>query len=165
MTLVRWPDEDGRRATLRGAGRARLLLVDHGAPPPEVLDPLEDWIRVPADEADMHARLSTLATRLASVADVRPTLDEQGVLRLGDRWVPLAPVESRLMAVMLERFGAVVGRQALTRAGWLDGLPSRNALDVKIFRLRRRIEPLGLTIRTVRARGYLLEVGPAPADG
>ena len=49
VTLVRWPDEDARRASLHETGRARLLLVDHGVPAPEVLDPLEDWIRVPAD--------------------------------------------------------------------------------------------------------------------
>jgi DNA-binding winged helix-turn-helix (wHTH) protein len=77
--------------------------------------------------------------------------------------VPLAPVEARLVTALLGRYGAVVGRQALTRAGWLGATPSRNALDVKIFRLRRRIAPLNLTIRTVRARGYLLEEG-SPAE-
>jgi DNA-binding response OmpR family regulator len=30
-------------------------------------------------------------------------------------------------------------------------------LDVHVVRLRRRIAPLGLAIRTVRSRGYLLE--------
>jgi DNA-binding response OmpR family regulator len=162
VTLVRWPDEDARRASLREAGRARLLLVDHGLPAPEVLDPLEDWIRVPADEADMHARLTMLARRVSAVLDPRPTLVD-GVLRLGDRWVALAPVEARLVAVLLDRYGAVVDRSLLTRAGWSGGAPSRNALDVKIFRVRRRIATLGLTIRTVRSRGYLLEAA-GPTD-
>ena len=52
---------------------------------------------------------------------------------------------------------AVVSRDALARAGWPEGAPGRNALDVHVLRLRRRLAPLGLAIRTVRSRGYLLE--------
>jgi DNA-binding winged helix-turn-helix (wHTH) protein len=58
---------------------------------------------------------------------------------------------------MLERYGAVVSRDALSRAGWPQGAPGRNALDVHVLRLRRRLGPVGLAIRTVRSRGYLLE--------
>jgi len=58
---------------------------------------------------------------------------------------------------MLERFGAVVSRESLGRAGWPDGAPGRNALDVHVLRLRRRLAPVHLAIRTVRSRGYLLE--------
>jgi DNA-binding response OmpR family regulator len=58
---------------------------------------------------------------------------------------------------LLDRFAAVVGREALARAGWPSGAPGRNALDVHILRIRRRLAPLGLAIRTVRSRGYLLE--------
>ncbi len=39
-----------------------------------------------------------------------------------------------------------------------SGVPTRNALDVHVLRLRRRIAPLGLEIRTVRSRGYLMQV-------
>ncbi|HEX2272971.1 MAG TPA: helix-turn-helix domain-containing protein, partial [Acidimicrobiales bacterium] len=45
----------------------------------------------------------------------------------------------------------------LIRAVWPGQAPGRNALDVHILRLRRRLRPLGLAIRTVRSRGYLLE--------
>ena len=38
-----------------------------------------------------------------------------------------------------------------------EGAPGRNALDVHMLRLRRRLSPLRLSIRTVRSRGYLLE--------
>jgi DNA-binding response OmpR family regulator len=74
--------------------------------------------------------------------------------------VSLPPVEARLTRVLIERLGAVVGRDTLSRAGWPHGSPGRNALDVHVLRLRRRLVPLGLVIRTVRSRGYLLE-----ADG
>ena len=86
-----------------------------------------------------------------------PELDESGLLRMGDRWVSLPPVELRLTLLLLERYRTVVSRDALARAGWPDGIPGRNVLDVHVVRLRRRIAPLGLAIRTVRSRGYLLE--------
>jgi DNA-binding response OmpR family regulator len=62
-----------------------------------------------------------------------------------------------MTAAFVERFGAVVSRQALARAGWPHGAPGRNALDVHVVRLRRRLEGVGLAIRTVRSRGYLME--------
>jgi DNA-binding response OmpR family regulator len=79
------------------------------------------------------------------------------VLRRGGAWVSLPPVEARLTGALLDRLGTVVSRDALARAGWPDGAPGRNALDVHVLRLRRRIAPLDLVIRTVRSRGYLLE--------
>jgi DNA-binding response OmpR family regulator len=93
-----------------------------------------------------------------------PMLDDDGVLRVGDRWVSLPPVEARLTDALLDRFGAVVSRDALGRAGWPAGSPGRNALDVHMLRLRRRLVPLELVIRTVRSRGYLLERA-APTNG
>jgi DNA-binding response OmpR family regulator len=70
-------------------------------------------------------------------------------------------VESRLTTALLDRYQAVVSRESLARAGWPDGMPGRNVLDVHIVRLRRRLAPLGLAIRTVRSRGYLLEAESA----
>ena len=69
----------------------------------------------------------------------------------------LSPVEQALTRALLERFGAVVTRDDLAARAWPDGAPTRNALDVHVRRLRRRLAPLGLEIRTVRSRGYLLQ--------
>ena len=126
-------------------------------------DDLEDWIRVPASEDDLRARVDGLRRRVESQEVPSPDLDEDGVLRLGGSWVSLPPVEARLMAALLDRYGAVVSRDALARAGWPSGAPGRNALDVHMLRLRRRLGPLELAIRTVRSRGYLLERSPAAA--
>lgn len=155
---MRWPVEQVRRDELRKEGRPRLLLLDAGGPPPqEGTDDVEDWIRVPALDVDLRARVEGLRRRVEARVDPSPALDEDGVLRLGDRWVSLPPVEARLAAALLDRFGAVVSRDALARAGWPAGAPGRNALDVHMLRLRRRLSPLALAIRTVRSRGYLLE--------
>jgi DNA-binding response OmpR family regulator len=155
---VRWPDEVSRRERLAGEGVPRLLLVEEGAPPPDIDGCMEDWIRVPAPEVDLRARLRGLDTRVRLHAPAVPDLDRDGVLRYGSGWVSLPPVEARLTAALLERFGGVVSREALARAGWPEGAPGRNALDVHVLRLRRRLDRLSLAIRTVRSRGYLLEV-------
>ena len=156
VALVHWPAEEDRREELRRAGQPRLLLVERGAPPIPS-DELEDWIRLPAEDIDLRVRVEALRRRADSGTSTRPELDDDGVLRVGDRWVSLPPVEARLTEALLDRFGAVVSRDTLARAGWPGGSPGRNALDVHVLRLRRRLSPLALAIRTVRSRGYLLE--------
>jgi DNA-binding response OmpR family regulator len=157
VALLRWPAERQRRERLRRQHLPRLLLVEDGAPPPDPEDCLEDWLRVPATDVDLDARTRALELRLRSHQGAGPVLDDDGVLRYGDRWVSLPPVEARLTTALLERLGAVVSRDSLARAGWPDGAPGRNALDVHVLRLRRRLVAVGLAIRTVRSRGYLLE--------
>jgi DNA-binding response OmpR family regulator len=157
VVLLRWPAESARRDELIDAGRAHLLLVEDGALPPDPMDCLEDWIRVPAPELDLRARLTALEARAARHAPTTPTLDADGVLRFGAAWVSLPPVEARLTQALMERFGAVVGRETLARVGWPDGTAGRNALDVHVLRLRRRLTAVGLAIKTVRSRGYLME--------
>ena len=160
VVLVRWPAERHRRERLRAEGGPRLLLVEGGSPPPPPGDALEDWIRVPADEADVAHRLAGLQARVRALVEVpaAPVLDDDGVLRVGPTWVSLPPVEARLTSALLQRLGLVVSREALARAGWPEGAPGRNALDVHVLRLRRRLASVSLVIRTVRSRGYLLEV-------
>ncbi len=157
VVLLRWPGESVRRDDLIESGTARLLLVEHGATPPHPQDCLEDWIRVPAPELDLRSRIAALESRATRHSPSVPTLDVDGVLRFGAAWVSLPPVEARLTRALVERYGAVVGRETLARAGWPEGTAGRNALDVHVLRLRRRLSAVGLVIRTVRSRGYLLE--------
>ena len=114
--------------------------------------------------SDVQLRIEGLDRRWTDHHSEKPELDPDGVLRFGDVWAPLPPVEARLMTALLDRFGAVVSRDQLARSGWPKGAPGRNALDVHVLRLRRRITPLGLAIKTVRSRGYLLEPGAADTN-
>ena len=167
VTLLRWPAESNRREQLCSSSVPRLLLLEEGDAPPLPLDCLEDWIRLPAAEADVHARVTALELRSSCHLSSKPELDDDGVVRLGGGWVSLPPVEARITRTMLGRYGQVVSRDSLAQAGWPDGAPGRNALDVHVLRLRRRLSPLGLVIRTVRSRGYLLEAqarAEAPAS-
>ena len=169
--MLRWPEEEARRTRIRQAGEPRLLLVADGEDPPPVGDCLEDWIRVPAAEDEVKARVDALAVRSLAhhstnerlggpAATTGPVLDDFGVLRVNGSWVALPPLEARLAEALLERIGAVTSRELLIRAGWPSGAPGRNALDVHVLRLRRRLTPVGLAIRTVRSRGYLMESAP-----
>ena len=167
--MRRWPEEEGRRARISQAGEPRLLLVADGEEPPAVVDCLEDWIRVPAAENEVRARVDALAVRSQAHPTngetvhppSNPVIDDFGVLRVNGSWVALPPLEARLAEALLERLGAVTSRDLLIRAGWPTGAPGRNALDVHVLRLRRRLSPVGLAIRTVRSRGYLMEAAPA----
>jgi DNA-binding winged helix-turn-helix (wHTH) protein len=165
VVLLRWPLERERRDRLEREGRLRLLLVEGDTAAPVAADCLEDWIRVPADEVDVRSRIDGLTLRHTAHRNDLPNLDRDGVLRFGGAWVSLPPVEARLMGALVGRFGAVVSRDQLARAGWPEGAPGRNALDVHVLRLRRRISPLGLAIKTVRSRGYLLESDVSVVDG
>jgi DNA-binding response OmpR family regulator len=170
VTMLRWPEEESRRTRISQAGEPRLLLVPDGEDPPPVGDCLEDWIRVPAAENEVRARVDALAVRSQAhhlnshngdaAAPAGPVLDDFGVLRVNGSWVALPPLEARLAEALLERLGAVTSRELLIRAGWPAGAPGRNALDVHVLRLRRRLSPVGLAIRTVRSRGYLMEAAP-----
>jgi DNA-binding winged helix-turn-helix (wHTH) protein len=155
--LVRWPNEAEQRRRLAERQMPRLLLVDDGIPPPDTSDCLEDWIRLPAPESDVRARIDGLLTRSRAHLHSVPEIDAHGVLRFGSGWVSLPPVEARLADALVLRFGAVVGRDTLRRSVWPGSSPGRNVLDVHVLRLRRRLAPLNLAIRTVRSRGYMLE--------
>ena len=163
VALVSWPEDAERLAQLRVNGSPRLLLVASSQPPPEVGDCLEDWIRVPADEAELRARREALARRATQHAE-HPELDDDGLLRFRGSWVALPPVDAALTRTLLERYGSVVDRETLIRRAWEGEVRGRNALDVHILRLRRRVAPIGLEIRTVRSRGYLLQAAPRRVD-
>ena len=163
VVLVRWPEEDARLRQLRETGSPRLLLLDGESEPPQSADCLEDWIRLPADDRDVRARLARLASR-SQTQQPAPQVDGDGLLRYRGRWVALSPVESSLAITLVDRFGAVVGRDTLARRAWPEGTPTRNALDVHMLRLRRRIAPLGVEVRTVRSRGYLMQAAQPRAD-
>jgi DNA-binding winged helix-turn-helix (wHTH) protein len=140
-------------------GVLRLLVVEGGVPAPICSDIREDWVRAPITDADLRARMATLSAK--AEAHRLPQIDPYGILRFSDRSTSVSPTETDLMECLIRQFEALVPRDELR-----DCLPdrttgcSRNALDLHIMRLRRRIRPLGLVIQTVRGRGYMLQVAP-----
>ena len=156
VRLVRWPEERELLERLRAQGTPRLLLVRPPAPAPEVMECEEDWVRLPADDGDVRARVLALAVR-SSRHRPGPQVGPDGRLRCGDHWIALSPIEQRLARALAERFGEVVGSELLARAAWPDDSINDGALRVHLTRLRRRLRSLGLEVQNVRGRGYLME--------
>ena len=159
IVVLRWPAERTSRERLAREGKPRLLLVAPDADPPEGRDCLEDWIRLPADDRDVAARLCALELR-ASHHQNRPATDDSGRLRFNGNWVALSPIEQRIVTPLANRFGEVVSRDELLAAGWPNENPSDTALRVHLTRLRKELEPLRLEIATVRGFGHVMQEAP-----
>jgi len=156
VVVVRWPEEAPEAKRLGELAQPRLLLVAPDADPPEGGACEEDWVRLPADDRDIAARLHALRRRVDR-HQVAPTLDGRGRLIHRGKWVALSPIEERLVTSLVERFGTVVAAADMARMAWPDEKATANAFRVQLLRLRQRIAPLGLEIRGVRGRGLVLE--------
>jgi len=154
VVVLRWPEDAADVERLAVSGVPRLLFVQPGADPPEGGECEEDWVRLPADDRDVAARLRAL-TRRAGRHQTVPEVDGEGRLLHRGRWVALSPIDQHFARLLVERFGRVVANEELARA-W-DRPPKSNAVRVHLTRLRRRIAPLGLEIRRVRGVGVLLQ--------
>lgn len=153
---MEWPIDEAERVELAGRRIPRLLLIDARANPPHCTDVIEDWIRMPADRADIDARVQGLRARAQQLMPQLPIFDTDGRVRFREANAHVSRLQERLLSPLIEQFGVVVSRETLIESGWGGGETDRNTLDVQIVRLRRRIAPLGLEIGTVRSRGYLL---------
>lgn len=156
VELLHYPDDADRLAALRGRPVPRLLVVTPPHLPPPSVDPLEDWVWGTASGDDVEARVAALQAR-HQATQAAPTLDGAGRLCCAGATVRLSPTERALAGRLLADFGAVVGRDALTRVAWPRGWVGARTLDTQMMRLRRHVVVVGLAVRTVRARGWLLE--------
>jgi len=77
---------------------------------------------------------------------------------IGETELALAGREWSILQFMLSRTGKIVAKEQIIAAisNW-DGTTSDNAIEVHVSRLRSKLEPAGLKIRTIRGFGYLLE--------
>ncbi len=160
VVLLRWPEEAATLAEVRAAGTPRLLVVAPEAPAPLGLECDEDWIRLPASDDDLRVRMATVAAR-ASRHATAPVVEGDGRIRFRGRWAPLSETEEAFARTLAERFGEVVGQATL--ASCVRPALTPTSVRVQVMRLRARIDPLGLVVRTVRNHGYVLE--PAHAGG
>lgn len=157
VKFVRWPAQANLRNHCKREGIPCLLVVEGGAEPPLCSDPREDWVRAPISRTDLEARVAALRHRARSRRT--PVLDSTGTLYFDAQWVTISTTQTELMELFVERFESVVSRQELRQRLVKSALstPTRNSLDLHIMRLRRRLVPVNLAIRTAWGRGYLLE--------
>ncbi|HUR23529.1 MAG TPA: winged helix-turn-helix domain-containing protein [Acidimicrobiales bacterium] len=86
-----------------------------------------------------------------------PEIDDFGLLRYQGSWIALSTRSETIMRALIAAPGRAVTRHELATATWPDGGRSPHALDVHIHQLRPRLAGVGLAIRTLRGRGFVLE--------
>jgi two-component system OmpR family response regulator len=131
----------------------------------------DDYLAKPFDLPELEARVRALIRRGQSgggslLVHGALTLDTAGrrAMLNGER-LELSARELGVLEVLMLRSGRVVNKDQLAQQlyGW-DEEVGANAIEVYVHRLRRKLEPAGVAIRTIRGLGYLLEK-PAHATG
>lgn len=156
VRFLRWPEHAEERTWCRQNRVPRILLVDTGQQPPEPFDMYEDWVRPPISNEDLSVRVQTLVSRQQEYN--RPQVDPHGSLSYHGKRLNISPTQVDLILCLVRSFSELVLRSALMSCLPGDGRSdSRNVLDLHMARLRRKLGPIGLTIRTVWGCGYVLE--------
>lgn len=156
IEFVAWPSQADRREALARAAIPRVLLVAPDAEPP-IVGVDEDWIRLPATEADALARAQQLLRLGAQVQSDVPFVDTERVLHRAGSTVVLTSTEAAIMSKLLDHVGSVVDYCELSESVW-HRAQNRDAMDAAIYRLRRRLDGLHVHIAAVRGRGYRLSL-------
>jgi len=159
VRILRWPDQADEADRLARLEAPRLLIVESGVPPPTETSCVVDWLRLPADDEDLRARLVALAERAARHPS-RPVVDGYGQLSYRGTTVFLSSVDEQITKILVENFGHPVPAEGLIPRVWPQHGTNEN-LRVHISRLRHRIAPLGLTITNVKSHGYVMREAEA----
>ena len=141
--------------TARDAVEDRVHGLDLGA---------DDYLVKPFALSEFEARVRALTRRGSASATPKIVHDNLTMDTVGRRiWVSGEPLnltvrEWTILEYMLLRPGKVISKERLMQAlcGWGDDI-SANAIEVHMSRLRSKVEPGGVRIRTVRGFGYMLE--------
>lgn len=141
--------------TARDSVSDRVTGLDAGA---------DDYLAKPFELAELAARVRALVRRgmaggLALVSHGALTYDQVGrIACLHGEPIELSAREAGLLEIFLQRAGRLVSKDQLVNhlCEWGEEV-SGNAIEVYVHRLRKKLEPGGVRIVTVRGLGYSLE--------
>jgi two-component system OmpR family response regulator len=144
--------------TARDAVEDRVQGLDLGA---------DDYMVKPFALTELIARVRALLRRGASAAASRVVHGPLEIDKAAQRaWLcgeplELSPREWTVLEALLQRVERVVTKELIIQeiAGW-NGELTLNAVEVYVSRLRAKLEPAGIRIRTVRGFGYMIEAFP-----
>ncbi|MDD2547335.1 MAG: response regulator [Burkholderiaceae bacterium] len=146
--------------TARGTVGDRVLGLNAGA---------DDYLPKPFDLDELEARLRALLRRSAETSPLKmpsSTIEtgairyekESGAIYLRGEVMEFTPRELALMHALLAQPGHAVAKERLYELvfpGQLD--VQYEAVEVVVYRLRKKLAGTGLTLMTLRGLGYLLK--------
>ncbi|WP_305822884.1 response regulator transcription factor [Massilia brevitalea] len=157
-----------RRLRARGDATPVLLLTARDAVEDRVRGletGADDYLVKPFATPELVARIRALARRNAPKSTILAlgniVLDSGARrARVGERPLELSVREWAVLEYLLQHAGRVVSKQQIVDAiaPWGEDL-TLNAVEVYVSRLRLKLDGAGVSLRTIRGFGYLLEAG------
>ncbi len=147
--------------TARGTVGDRIIGLNTGA---------DDYLAKPFDLDELEARIRALHRRsVGPHSDAPGDTRQWGQLRLdrgsgafyhGHKVIELAPRELKLLHALVARSGRAVPREQLLELVFSGEVEVHaDAVEVVVYRLRKKLAGTGASIMTLRGLGYLLKVG------
>jgi two-component system response regulator TctD len=141
--------------TARDALGDRVRGLDLGA---------DDYLLKPFEPTELEARIRALLRRAQGEASPEISVGtlvfdhSRGIARVGDRVLDLRRREWAVLERLVAKVGKVVSKERLSAEVFsFDEPVAPNAIEVYVARLRRKLEPDGPAIRTMRGLGYVLD--------
>ena len=123
----------------------------------------DDYLAKPFELAELEARIRALIRRGISGGSATITFGDlvfdtsSSQCQVKDVALALSARESALLELLLLKATKVVSKAKILEhlCSW-DKEISENAVEVSVSRLRKKLNPFGIEIRTIRGLGYLL---------
>lgn len=142
--------------TARDCLNDRINGIEQGA---------DDYMTKPFELKELEARIHALIRRCYGgfqndIVIGRLTLDtKNNQILVDNNPMSLTPREYGVLEILLIQAGKIVCKDRLAQRLTSDGdALADNAIEVYIHRVRKRVGPYGISIRTLRGLGYTLEL-------
>jgi DNA-binding response OmpR family regulator len=125
----------------------------------------DDYLAKPFDFQELVARIKALIRRYHNVSkgtvsfgDVEVDLVNQNV-KVKGKDVELTAMELKLLMMLALKSNRILSKTYIEQSlyGW-EGSPDSNVIEVLISRLRKKLDPEGKYIKTVKGLGYTLKI-------
>ena len=179
---INMPGEDGLSLlrSIQGQDAPRVIMLTAAG---ETIDRIvglemgaDDYLAKPVDLRELVARVRAVVRRASAANVAESAANPEGRIRFGKAWLdleaaklfdeegtsmPLTSMEFNLLKLFAQNKGRVLNRdQILEGAHDRAWDPFDRSIDIRISRIRKKIEPnpqKPATIRTVRGLGYIFD--------